>query len=339
MSLIELGAKEWLDKRSEFEVIIDARSPKEFAYSHILGARNFYALDDAQHEQIGTIYKTDRARAKALGASYICGNLQNVINKVYGLAKVGSLIGIYCARGGMRSQALATVLGMIGYRVLRLEGGYKAFRVHVLSAFAAPVQTKFITLFGNTGCYKSKLIRALSPALDLEKAANHLGSVFGAIAGAQPSQKAFEDELFFELERLRGETAFAEGESRRIGALTLPASLHEALRAGVCVEVTASINRRVECTMSDYKRVDSAFFYECMRKISPFISREVSEDAVRAFELGDTAKVAEILLVKYYDKVYKKPVRIDVSVSSDDFEAAIARLNEIRRAQITSAKF
>ena len=91
--------------------------------------------------------------------------------------------------------------------------------------------------------------------------------------------------------------------------------------------------------MSDYERVDSAFFYECMRKISPFISCEASEDAVRAFELGDTAKVAEILLVKYYDKVYKKPARIDVSVSSDDFEAAIARLNEIRRAQITSAKF
>ena len=79
---------------------------------------------------------------------------------------------------------------MIGYRIYRLNGGYKAYRNHVLEFLERPLSTKFITLFGNTGCYKSKLIRALSPSIDLEAMANHLGSVFGAINGAQPSQKA-----------------------------------------------------------------------------------------------------------------------------------------------------
>ena len=91
---------------------------------------------------------------------------------------MGSAIGIYCAKGGLRSSSVGFVLSMIGYRVFRLNGGYKAYRNHVLEFLERPLSTKFITLFGNTGCYKSKLIRALSPSIDLEAMANHLGSVF-----------------------------------------------------------------------------------------------------------------------------------------------------------------
>ena len=48
------------------------------------------------------------------------------------------------------------------------------------------------------------------------------------------------------------------------------------------------------------------------------------------FNENDIAKVAEILLTKYYDKVYKKNENVDVFVSSDDFEEAVKKLNEIR---------
>ena len=53
------------------------------------------------------------------------------------------------------------------------------------------------------------------------------------------------------------------------------------------------------------------------------------------FNENDIAKVAEILLTKYYDKVYKKNENIDVFVNSDDFEEAVKKLNLIR----TEAKF
>ena len=332
MPLSELGVKAWLQQRDKFEILIDARSPGEFCYSHIKNARNLYALNDEQYKQTGTIYKQNRQLAKVTGAKYVCSNLQNVIDEVYSACKVGSLVGIYCAKGGMRSLSLGSVLSMIGYRVVRLEGGYKSFRAHVLNELATPLQMKFITLFGNTGSYKTKLIRALEPSIDLEAMANHLGSVFGAINGAQPSQKHFEDELFDQLSGLKNEVCFIEGESRKIGSLNLPASLYGAMRCGVCVEVKASLNKRIECIMSDYKGVSSEFFYECMDKISPFISREAKSEAISTYELGDMAKVSEILLVKYYDKVYKKNQKIDITINSDDFDEALARLRQIRES-------
>ena len=65
-------------------------------------------------------------------------------------------------------------------------------------------------------------------------------------------------------------------------------------------------------------------------KISPFIDKEARDEAVAKFNENDIAKVAEILLTKYYDKVYKKNENISVFVSSDDFDEALKKLNLIR---------
>ena len=96
------------------------------------------------------------------------------------------------------------------------------------------------------------------------------------------------------------------------------------------VEVSASLENRISCITSDYKSVDKAFFDECIKKISPFIDKEARDEAVAKFNENDIAKVAEILLTKYYDKVYKKNENISVFVSSDDFDEAIKKLNSIR---------
>lgn len=329
----DLEISSWLKLRDECELIIDARSPREYAYSHIKGAVNFYALDDTQHEQIGTLYKQNRAKAKVLGASYVCLNLSKHLPQIQELARVGARVGVYCARGGMRSNAIAQVLAMIGYRVLRLSGGYKAYRSFVQSYLNSPLKTRFITLFGNTGSRKTKLIKALSPSINLEAMAGHLGSVFGAICGVQPSQKAFEDALFERLRQLEGELCFIEGESRRIGSLTLPASLYEAMGQGVGVHIVASMHTRVACTMADYAKVDASFFNSCMTKIAPFIAKEAKEAAQEHFRANRLEKVCEILLEKYYDKVYKKPRKIDFVVNADDFETALSELENIRLRQ------
>ncbi|MGG7048164.1 MULTISPECIES: tRNA 2-selenouridine(34) synthase MnmH [unclassified Campylobacter] len=334
--LIELEISDWLKTRSEFDLLIDARSPNEFLYSNIASAKNFYALNDAQHKETGTLYKENRASAKVLGATYISQNIATHLQQIAQISRVGSMVGIYCARGGMRSSSIAHVLDMIGYRVVRLVGGYKAYREHVLRELNAPCDINFITLFGNTGSYKTKLIERLEPSINLEKMANHLGSVFGAIGGAQPSQKAFEDELFEKILSLKEQavkTCFIEGESRRIGALTLPASIYEAMRNGVNIQIIASMPKRVECTMKDYAKIDDSFFYECMRKITPFISSQVKSDAINAYEDGNIAKVCEILLEKYYDKVYKKQQRIDHTICSDDLETAVNELMKIYHKQ------
>lgn len=334
MSVIDLDIDQWLDERDSFELLIDARSPCEYEYSCIVGSKNYFALDDAQHKEVGTIYKTNRASAKVLGARYICLNLDKHLLEISSKFRVGAKVGVYCAKGGMRSASIAHVLGMIGYRVVRLVGGYKAYRNHVLSELNRPINMRFITLFGNTGTRKTKLINELSPSINLEKMANHLGSVFGSVSGKQPSQKAFEDALFERLRELRGvKVCFIEGESRRIGEITLPESIYKAMREdSINVEIFADIKNRINCILDDYCGVDRAFFDECMTKIRAFISKDAKDDAISAYSGGDNAKVAEILLTQYYDKVYKKPARIDCSICSDDIEYAKSKLLEISQS-------
>lgn len=327
MSLTELEISQWL--KQDYELIIDARSPAEFGYSHIKDAQNFYALSDDEHKEIGTIYKQNKAHAKVLGARYVCKNLDAHLEKIYDKHRVGSLVGVYCARGGMRSYSIASVLGMIGYRVVRLVGGYKEYRNHALNTINKVNQIKFITLFGNTGSFKTKLIESLDESVNLEKLANHLGSVFGSINGVQPSQKAFEDGIFESLLRLKNRVCFIEGESSRIGNLTLPKPLYLAMRDGISVEISASLERRIECIMADYSGVSGEFFHDCMKKITPFILKEARIEAIKAFENGEISRVCEILLTKYYDNVYKKPARVDFSICADDFLKARAELMAI----------
>lgn len=326
----ELEINEWLKARDKFDLIIDARSPHEYAHSNIKNSKNFYALNDQEHKITGTLYKKNKSKAKIKGASYVCANIASHLPQIEKEARVGALVGTYCARGGMRSASISNVLDLIGYRVMRLKGGYKAYRKHVQEYLSKPIKCGLITLFGGTGSYKTKLIQALKPSINLEKMANHLGSVFGEINGAQPSQKAFEDELFESLVALENDVAFIEGESRRIGSLTLPACIYEAMGNAIGVHIVASIERRVECTMMDYKDIRPEFFYECMKKISPFISRDARDDAIKFFNNGELEKVCEILLVKYYDKVYKTPRKVDYTINADDFNKAKNELLALR---------
>jgi len=79
-----LDVETFVQQKNNFDLLIDARSPKEFFESHIPHAQNFYALSDAEHHEVGTIYKqTSRNDAKALGASYICANVSSYIPRIY----------------------------------------------------------------------------------------------------------------------------------------------------------------------------------------------------------------------------------------------------------------
>ncbi|TEY24367.1 tRNA 2-selenouridine(34) synthase MnmH, partial [Campylobacter sp. CH185] len=41
-------------QKENFSLLIDARSPREFLHSHLIGALNFYALNDEEYQEIGT---------------------------------------------------------------------------------------------------------------------------------------------------------------------------------------------------------------------------------------------------------------------------------------------
>src|SRR6185503_3995859 len=95
----------------------------------------------------------------------------------------------YCWRGGDRSGAFAEVFSGVGWRVGRLDGGYKSYRRAVLADLALPPRGfRWRVVCGLTGTGKSRLLRTLSDTggqvLDLEALAAHRGSVLGHIPGA-----------------------------------------------------------------------------------------------------------------------------------------------------------
>ncbi|NOX15590.1 MAG: tRNA 2-selenouridine(34) synthase MnmH [Epsilonproteobacteria bacterium] len=326
-----INTKDFIEQYSEFDLIIDARSPSEYKHSKIPNAVNFFALSDKEHEEIGFIYKQkSKSEAKVKGASYICLNAARHIFELNKLCKIGSKIAIYCARGGLRSGSLATIFSNIGYRVYKLDFGYKGFRSHVVHNIENFPHKNFIVLGGNTGCGKSELIQKLPNSIDLEALANHLGSTFGSVKGEQPSQKEFQNKLFFELLKMNtSKPIFIEGESKRIGKIILPDLLYKRMGEGKRVEVTAPIEQRVQRILDDYIDIDDEFFYYCMDKITPYIKKTAKEEIILEYKNRNLAKVSEILLLDYYDHVYKKPKKVDSSISNKDENKALKALMDL----------
>jgi len=325
----------FLASLDEYDLIIDARSPCEYGESHISRARNFYALSDEEHAQVGTIYKQISAfEARLKGASFVCLNAARHIQELYPTYNPGSKIAIYCARGGMRSSSLGTIFSSIGYPIERVIGGYKSYRTFVTGYLENLPPINFLTLMGHTGCGKSDLLQELTNVIDLEKMAHHYGSVFGDVNGAQPTQKEFQNRLVHAVLGLDvTQGAFVEAESKRIGKIMLPNSLYHQMDSGFRIEITAPIEQRVTRIMRMYDHMDESFFMVRMERISPYISRDDKSSTIAAFLNGDLARVSEILLTQYYDKVYKVTIKPSITICNDNHAKTIEILKGIQDEQ------
>ena len=164
--LSDLEVDDFIAHKSTFDLLIDARSPKEYAESHIPNAQNFYALNDAEHQEVGTLYKqVSRNDAKILGARYICQNVALHLQEIAkSYTRSGSKIGIYCARGGLRSSSIAIIL--CTHWLSSLQASKVATKVTVSTCLTYLETISHITgsssLGGNTGCGKSELLQITS---------------------------------------------------------------------------------------------------------------------------------------------------------------------------------
>lgn len=314
------------DFLSQADVIFDVRSPSEFASSHIVGAQNVPVLDDNERERVGKLYKQDPFGAKVLGATLICKNISQVLCSLE--ITPAQVIGIYCARGGMRSLSLQSILQNIGYRTLRLKNGYKAYRKEVLGFLSKPLDSKFFTLSGPTGCGKSTLIRIYEHSLDIESLSVHLGSSFGGICGQQPKAAMFENLLFTRLRKLEGKKILVENESKKLGSLVVPSMIYNAYKNGVKILVTAPLQIRIKRILEQYGTMDSDFFNHAMQKIAPFMERRYWLQTHKAFQDKDLEQVVYILITQYYDKVYRKET-CAFQIDSTNLESALERIKQI----------
>ncbi|MES2415238.1 MAG: tRNA 2-selenouridine(34) synthase MnmH [Pseudomonadota bacterium] len=246
--------------RHNFDAIIDARSPAEFAIDHIPGAINCPVLDNDERRIVGTLYKQQGAfEARRVGGAMVAANLAKHLREQFSDKPASWKPMVYCWRGGMRSGSMVTWLRLVGWDAQQLPGGYKGWRRHVIDLIdRISADLPFVVICGATGSAKTSMLQSLAgqgeQVLDLEGLACHKGSLLGAIQGRpQPSQTSFETQLASVLEQVDlKRPLYVEGESRRIGQLNVPVQLVERLRGSPCVEIDATADARVEYLLRDY---------------------------------------------------------------------------------------
>ena len=313
MPLTRLPLADALERWNSFNALIDARSPAEFAEDHLPGAQNWPTLNDDERHRVGTEYKQVSAfEARKRGAALAAANIARHLEREGAGLERGWKPLVYCWRGGQRSGALAMVLGQIGFDVSVLEGGYRAFRRHVLDSQTSAAQgLQFHVLCGKTGSGKSRLLDHLHAAgaqvLDLEALASHRGSVLGALPQPQPSQRAFETALWQRLRTLdRHRPIWVEAESRTIGKLRLPEALIQQMRAAECWSMEVPESARVVFLLHEYPHHQVEVEALCQRFDALRVVRghAVIDDWQARARSGQWSSLVLDLLRAHYDPVY-----------------------------------
>lgn len=328
---------ECLDKLSEYDAILDARSPAEFAIDRLPGASNAPVLDDRERAEVGTLHARAGAfAARRRGAALVARNIGGLIEGRFHAMPADWRPLVYCWRGGNRSASLAIVLSRVGWRVEVLEGGYRAYRRRVVAEIERlPQRLRFVVVAGQTGVGKSRLLQALAArglqVLDLELLANHRGSVLGPVPDSpQPSQKAFESGLW---RALRGfderRPVFVESESRKIGQLQVPGPLIERMRAAECVVLGASVAFRTRLLRDDYAHFldDPSLLAERLSALVPLHGRERVGRWETLANRGDWDELVGELLVIHYDPAYERSMARNFQLLG---EAGIIELDDPR---------
>jgi tRNA 2-selenouridine synthase len=312
--------------------VVDVRTPAEFTKGAVAGAVNIPLFDNAERAEIGTLYKQiGKQEAVQAGLKFVGGRLAGFIEAFEPYREAPLLV--YCARGGMRSQSVVSLLASLGYEAAQLPGGYKAYRNYLLDALEREIPPRPIVIHGRTGVGKTLLLQRLTNALDLEELAQHRSSLFGAVNLQPRTQQQFETLL---LQTLRGldfaRPVWIEGESRKVGSVTLPDSLRRAMQGGTCVLVTASLPTRVRRIIEEYGGEDPdtlAQLEEALRSLTRLMGKQPVARLVDCLRAGDLATVVETLLVDYYDPRYlhaMRDYRYALELSSEDLDAAAAEL-------------
>ncbi|MDH7578443.1 MAG: tRNA 2-selenouridine(34) synthase MnmH [Bacillota bacterium] len=297
-------------------VLIDVRTNTEYAMGTIPGAINLPLFNEAEREEIGLIYRTvgpEKAQIKGLTlASPKLVSLAELLQPYYEQELI-----LFCWRGGLRSQAMASVLNLAGFKSSYLKGGYKAYRRFIISYLEEyKYKQKFIVLEGLTGVGKTEVIQNLKdmgePVIDLESLAGHRGSVFGHIGfNTTQSQKNFEALLVNELEKYKDSRyLIVECESRRIGNIYLPTPFFEMMQEGMRILLYNCLEQRIKRLVATYLASEQENAYLLEKAVSQLQARLGKRKTLllsNLFEQQNYEEAVGLLLREYYDPLYHFP--------------------------------
>ncbi len=313
------------------DLILDARSEKEYALDHMPNAINLPILDNEERHIVGYIYKqVNQKDAFDKGYVFFEKKKAEIIKKISRYKD--QKIFVYCARGGMRSKAMTEFLSQNGFRATQIEGGYKTYRENVRNELNTIKLPKIFVVYGLTGSGKTSLLKNVENFVDLEGLAKHRSSLFGMVGLTPVSQKMFETTLLFELKNKK-DYIVLEGESKKIGDALIPENVYSQIQKGTNIKLETATPVRVKKIVNEY--FCNPENIEEIRKIIPKLKQRLGskkvEEMLGWMEERDYDKVTETLLLDYYDPLYRHTIenkKYELTVNGDDEKKAIKTITQ-----------
>ena len=304
------------DNLARYDAIIDVRSPAEFADDHLPGAISLPVLTNEERAEVGTIYKQESPfKANRIGGAIVARNIARHLETALADKPKSWRPLVYCWRGGMRSNAMATILSSVGWPSGVVKGGYKTWRWEVVAGLEHEESLLPVRLIdGQTGSGKTALLHAIAGAggqvVDLEGLANHRGSAFGDFGdGEQPAQRLFESLIWGELRRFDlSKPVFVEAESALVGRRRVPRRLWQSMLAAPRIEVSVPADVRAGFLVEAYADIiaDRDRLAAALAKLKGLQSKETLETWQALADAGAYAALAQELMEQHYDPLYAR---------------------------------
>jgi tRNA 2-selenouridine synthase len=322
----------FIDSLLDSHLPVDVRTPLEYAEDHLPGALNVPLLSNEERVEIGILYKEQGPHAaRKRGLELTAHRFPEMVESIARAAQGRPLL-VYCWRGGLRSKTVTSILDLTGYQAVQLVGGYKSFRTHVTDYFTPfTPPAPLVVLHGMTGIGKTTFLLDLKEkghsTIDLEGLACHRGSAFGQLGLNQTlTQKRFETLLWDQLRKApAGVPLIIEGESERIGRVSLPGDFYPKMAQGIRIWCYAELATRVgrlieEYGLPEYKDEMAV----ALQRIRKKLGGKVCDELAGNLERWELEPFMSGLVCDYYDKVYYKnrDWEGDYNLSMEDFEAA-----------------
>jgi tRNA 2-selenouridine synthase len=319
-----------------YDLVIDARSPREFEEDHLPGAVNLPVANDEEYAAVGLLHRSDTHAAYVMGVQYSLRNIARHIDEVISQRGARERFLVYCFRGGKRSRLWADTLRTIGFRVDVLPGGWKSYRRWVRASLEAlPRAFEYRVLAGPTGCGKTRLLLALArqgqQVLELEGLARHRGSLIGQLPGiSQPSQTSFDSLLLATMRQFdTARPVWVEAESKKIGEVQLPKALHEAMHRSPVWTLAVPMAERVRLWREDYPHFVSepVVMVDKLAPLKPLVGGEELALWHTLASSGQTDQLFERVMTAHYDPCYARSTHRHYGPAAPHHEVALATLD------------
>lgn len=339
MSLV-IQASELFDAMTE-RVLLDVRTPAEYAAGHIPGALNLPLFSNEERAEVGTLYKqVSPEKAFLRGLDFAGARMRWYVETATGLAPAKKII-VHCWRGGQRSGSLAWLLRTAGFDVLTLAGGYKAYRQYIHEEMTLP-RFRLLILGGYTGSAKTEILKIIKQqgeqVVDIESIAHHKGSSFGALGEApQPTVEQFENDLYQALKAIPpGARLWLEDESRSIGRVYIPEGFWRQMLQTPVIKLEMPFERRVRHLVAVYAHYQPEELDAAFRRIEKRLGGQHLHAAIDALHQNDYASAAAIAL-RYYDKAYQMTIDKKTEARIIPFQVQEESIEQIAASLITFA--